>query len=198
VCKATLQRPLYAFQVALLLLLLLQEPGQHISYSAYATNCTVWGTNPGKGKRFSILLNRPDRIKGPPSPLSTCTGVPSRGQSGWGVTMTTHLHLEPKLRMSGPTLLLHIRLHDVGRDFAYYYYYYYNYYYYYIMLPLLFQGIYDYIYLKQTMFLGYTVLQLLCICQHKFYFDPFCISLLTQYGWKQYYYYYYYYYWWWW
>jgi hypothetical protein len=134
----------------------------------------VRGTNPGKGKRFSILLNRPDRIKDPPIHLPMCTGVPSRGQSGWGVTMTTHLHLEPRLQMGGAINLLPIRLHDVGRDFAYYYYYYY-----YIMLSLLRQGIYNYI--PETNYVSriHSVAAAVYLPSQVL-FDQFCISLLTQ------------------
>ena len=59
--------------------------------------------------------------------------------------------------MNGAIHILPIQLHDVARDFAYCCYYYY--YYYYITFM---QGIYYYI--PETMFLGYAVLQLLCIC----------------------------------
>ena len=52
----------------------------------------------------------------PASPIHRVPGFLSRGQSGHGVMMTTHLQLAPRLRMSGGIRLCPMRLHGVGRD----------------------------------------------------------------------------------
>jgi len=54
------------------------------------TEWTVWASNPGRGKRFVSLLQN----------VQTGAGALFR-RCGQGLNLTTHLHLVPRLRMSG-------------------------------------------------------------------------------------------------
>jgi hypothetical protein len=57
-------------------------------------------------RNLSLLKNVQTGSGAHPACQSRGAGVPSRRQSGRGVKLTTHLHLEPKLRMSGATPLV--------------------------------------------------------------------------------------------
>jgi hypothetical protein len=61
---------------------------------------TVRRSNSGTGNRFS---SSPDRLRDPPSLLWYVKRLSFWKQSGWGVKLTTRLHLVPKLRTSGVT-----------------------------------------------------------------------------------------------
>jgi hypothetical protein len=64
-----------------------------------ATGLDGPGSNPGSA-RFLSSPQRPDRFWGSPSLLSNgYRGLFSRGYSGRGVKLTTHLHLVPRSRM---------------------------------------------------------------------------------------------------
>jgi len=58
------------------------------------------------GFDFLLFLNDQTGHRAHLASNSMDTGVISQGQSGQGVKVTTHLHLLPKLRMSGATPLL--------------------------------------------------------------------------------------------
>jgi hypothetical protein len=65
---------------------------------------TIRGLNPGRGERFFSSSERPDRFYG-----TVDTGVLYRRYSGRSVKFITHVHVVPRLRMSGviPLLLFH-------------------------------------------------------------------------------------------
>jgi hypothetical protein len=70
------------------------------------------GFIPARGKKLSP--QRPDRTWGPH--LLICTGYRGLfpwGLSGWGVKLTTHLHLVPRLRMVSTFFHSLIRLYGV-------------------------------------------------------------------------------------
>jgi hypothetical protein len=55
------------------------------------------GSIPVKGKRFFSSLQRPDRLRGPPSLLyNGYLGLFPRWLSDWGVKLTPHLHIVPR------------------------------------------------------------------------------------------------------
>jgi hypothetical protein len=65
------------------------------------------GSIPGRGNdgTFSSLQPHPDQHWGPPSLLpNKYQELLVQEYSGWGMKLTTHLHLVPKLRMYGATL----------------------------------------------------------------------------------------------
>jgi hypothetical protein len=68
---------------------------QSVQWLGYSLNNLI--SIPGRDVRFFSLLPRPDRLWGPPSPLSS--GY--RGKSGRGVKLTTHLLLVQRSRESG-------------------------------------------------------------------------------------------------
>jgi hypothetical protein len=51
--------------------------------------------NPGWGE---IFRTRPDRSGAHPASYTMRIGSHSRGQNGWGVALTTHLHLATRLK----------------------------------------------------------------------------------------------------
>ena len=67
-----------------------------------AGTATVWAV---RGSRPALGVH--------PASCTTGIGSLSRGWSGQSVELTTHPHLEPRLRMSGYIALLHPCLHDV-------------------------------------------------------------------------------------
>ena len=64
-------------------------------------------SNSGRSKKCLSSPKRPYRLWGQPASYYNCTGVHSRGKSDRGV-MTTHLHLVPRLRMSGAIPVLQL------------------------------------------------------------------------------------------
>ena len=73
--------------------------GAGIEYGVWrlATGWTIRGSNPGGGEIFRTY---PDRAWGSPSLLYNGYRVFPGGNSGQGVTLTTHPHLMPKSRKS--------------------------------------------------------------------------------------------------
>ena len=85
------------------------EPQQLSWYSEYTTGWTVRGWNPGRLKTCLSFRKRSNRLQGQPSfRLNRYRGSSPGGDSGRGVKLTTHLHLMPRLRMSGDILVLTI------------------------------------------------------------------------------------------
>ena len=60
----------------------------------------VWGSNPGRGKRYFSSLKRAARLWSPPSFPFYENRSSFPGKRGWGVRLTMHLHLLPRWRMS--------------------------------------------------------------------------------------------------
>jgi len=81
------------------------EPGEHSQYSDLATGWAYRGSSPSRCKGvFSKCL---ERIRGPPSPLLKAYEALFPGvESGRGARVTAHLHLVPKLRITGAILPL--------------------------------------------------------------------------------------------
>ena len=76
--------------------LLLCADACHRSWHEIATGWMVQGSNPGGRARFSASVQT-----GPGTHLASSTegtGSVSRGYSGRGVALTTHLHLAPRLK----------------------------------------------------------------------------------------------------
>jgi hypothetical protein len=74
------------------------------------------GSIPG-GERFFSSLKRQERLWGELSLLSNgFQGLFLRRKSGWGVKLTTHLHLAPRSKMVKLYLHSPIRLHGVVLD----------------------------------------------------------------------------------
>ena len=66
----------------------------------YATGWTVWGSNPGRGKIF-FSSPKVHALSGSPHPcIQWLPGFFLGGKVAGGLTLTTHLHLAPTLRMS--------------------------------------------------------------------------------------------------
>jgi len=62
--------------------------------------------NPGRGKTFTLLQDIQTASGAhPASYLMGITRVLSHSQSRWGVKLTTHLHLVPRLRISAAILM---------------------------------------------------------------------------------------------
>jgi hypothetical protein len=62
----------------------------------------IEGSSPDRGWEFFSSALHPDRLWGPLSLLSNGFQGPFPwGQSGWGVKLTTHLHLVPRSRIRG-------------------------------------------------------------------------------------------------
>ena len=61
-----------------------------------------------RGKRYFFSPICTDQLWGPPSLLFSGYQCSFRRYSDWGVTLTSHLHLVPRLRMSGAIHLLHL------------------------------------------------------------------------------------------
>ena len=76
------------------------KPGQQSQYSDYATGWTIWGPNPGRGKRVTHFLKHSDRIWDQLASYSRVLGATSLGQCGWCTGITSHHHPLPRLRMS--------------------------------------------------------------------------------------------------
>jgi hypothetical protein len=82
-------------------------------------------SNPGGGggaRYFYVLQNVQISCGAHPASYSVGTEVFSPGvESGRDVKLTTHLHLEPRSRMSGaiPLLLLHVLIGMTGRIYLY-------------------------------------------------------------------------------
>ena len=77
-----------------------KEPKNFIQpFSTMATGWTFWGSNPGRVKSFFFSPKLPDHPWGPPASYSTSTG--GSFWSGQGTYLTTHLHVVPRLGMSG-------------------------------------------------------------------------------------------------
>jgi hypothetical protein len=69
--------------------------------------CRSWGSNPGRVKRFFLFSRNVHTVSGAhPTSSSVVTAVPSRGESGRDVKLTTHLYLVQRLRKSGAIPLL--------------------------------------------------------------------------------------------
>jgi len=60
------------------------------------------------GKTFSFVQNIFTIFGDPPASYSVGIGVLSQGYSGWGMKLTTHLHVVLRLRMSGGIHMLHL------------------------------------------------------------------------------------------
>jgi hypothetical protein len=88
-------------------------------YSDKPTGWTMRGSSSGSGGRFFLSPKRPYQLWDPRSLLFNeyqCY-IRWEGQIGRGVTLTTHLPLASRLRMSGAiTLLPPICPHGVDRD----------------------------------------------------------------------------------
>jgi hypothetical protein len=80
--------------------------GSAVSIATYATGWAVRGSNPERGRRFLFSPKRPTSLGAHPASYSMSTGFISRRQSGWGVNLTTHFHLVPKILMNETTPLL--------------------------------------------------------------------------------------------
>ena len=61
---------------------------------------TVQNSNPSASKGFSLLLTRSGQLWAHPPSSTMGPGAPSRGLSGRGLSLTTHFHLDHRLRMS--------------------------------------------------------------------------------------------------
>jgi hypothetical protein len=57
---------------------------------------------PARARRFSLLRNVQTSSGAHPASYSKVTGLLSRGKSGMDGKFATHLHLIPRLRISGP------------------------------------------------------------------------------------------------
>jgi len=66
----------------------------------------VWGLNASRGKRFFSSPKHPEWLWGLPSCIFKAIQGPSPEVKDWGTMLNTHLHLTPRLRMSGSTPLL--------------------------------------------------------------------------------------------
>ena len=86
------------------------ERGRCSSCNDYVTSWTIRGLNPGRSKISFLSPKRPDLLWDPPS-LHSWYLCYLLGYSGRHVTLTTHLHLVPRLRMSGAIPLHPLRLH---------------------------------------------------------------------------------------
>jgi hypothetical protein len=72
-----------------------------INHYGYYTYPSLWGGRqrnlisiPGRDRIVFCPLQRPDRLWGPPSPLSNCYKISNPGgRASWGVKFTVHLHL---------------------------------------------------------------------------------------------------------
>ena len=82
------------------------EPRCFIQYRDIGTVRAVRGSNPGRCKRFSFLLKRPEGHLGPPSLLFNGLGPLLPGVKCPWLMSSTNLTLLPKLRMSGAVPLL--------------------------------------------------------------------------------------------
>jgi len=91
----------------------------HLSFQLHAVNTRSWNTvtrpwdgqlglDSWEGQEFFFYSPpHPDQLWGPPSLLSNGYQGLFWGKNGLGVTLTTHLHLVPKLRMHGAIPSLH-------------------------------------------------------------------------------------------
>jgi hypothetical protein len=75
-------------------------------YSDCSKGGTIQGSNPGNSKGFFFSPKHSDRLWGLPAYHPKGTAVQSWDTSGRGVKLTTHLHLVPRLRVSGAIPLL--------------------------------------------------------------------------------------------
>jgi hypothetical protein len=81
------------------------QDSQHRQYSI-VMGWTVWGWNPGRGKKFSLLQNCLDQFWSQPSLLYSGCWCYIFGIKQLEYEMATHLHLVSILRMSGTVALL--------------------------------------------------------------------------------------------
>jgi hypothetical protein len=77
------------------------KPGQQSQYSDYAIGWTIWGSEPGRGKRVIDFLTHSDRIWEQLASYSRVLGALSLGQCGRCIGITSHHYPLPRLRMSG-------------------------------------------------------------------------------------------------
>lgn len=84
---------------------LLRYSSNQRSQDSIVAMATMRGLIPGGGKSFFSLLKCPDQASNSMGIEEASLGGGGRG-SGRNVTLTTHLQLMPRLRMSGPLLLL--------------------------------------------------------------------------------------------
>ena len=79
---------------------------QHIQYSDYYTHWKIWSSNLGRKKRTT---KHPDQLQRPPSlQLNENQNFFSGSKVASADSVTTHIHLEATLRISGATPLLNL------------------------------------------------------------------------------------------
>ena len=71
-----------------------------------AVGWTIWGLNPGRGEKFSVLQNCLDQFWSQPSLLYSGCWCYIFGVKRLEYEMATHLHLVASLRTSGIVALL--------------------------------------------------------------------------------------------
>ena len=108
--------------IIIIIIIIIMSRSSASRYSYNAASCTVWGSNPCTGKRFSIYPKRSYRLC-PPGSYPVGTGILSLGLSDRGVKLSTHLHPVSRLGISGAKLLLPRMPSGFEQGKHYYYYY---------------------------------------------------------------------------
>ena len=98
--------------------------GQHSQYSDYDTQWKIWGSNLGRSKRIIPSSKQPDHLQHPPSlQINENHTFFSVSKMDRANSLTTHIHIEPSLKISGaiPPLNLSPSMAHIGTNFFFLY-----------------------------------------------------------------------------